>query len=441
MTDKNYTLPKAIRAALVSIVSPLFDYHHNKLETQYSLDELSQLLNTLEVESGPRFIQEKSTPDSGTVLGQGKILEIAEAALKEKCDFLVFDFPLTASQLRNIEKLTKMKVVDRCHVIFQIFAQHAKTKESQIQIEISRLQYLLPRLTSLWTHFSKLKGGIGLKGEGEQQLELDRRIIKKKIAQYKIQLEELKTAKSIQNSERLKKTLNVALIGYTNAGKSSLMNRLCKTSVLEEDKLFATLESTYRLLTPDTKPPIVLADTVGFISNLPSVMVEGFKTTLQSAQDADMLLIVVDIADPHMDKQIAVTLKTLEELNLQNKKHMFVFTKKDKLNNPFIASIKIRPYPHSYVVSSFQAEDMLKLRQIIVDELLKDQNFYDLLIPYEDGLAHAKIKKNTNILKIGNHEKGIFYRVKTFEHIFFKLSLKEYVLAPTESENIFKNFL
>jgi GTP-binding protein HflX len=334
-----------------------------------------------------------------------------------------------------------MKVVDRCHVIFQIFAEHARTKESQIQIEISRLQYLLPRLTSLWTHFSKLKGGIGLKGEGEQQIELDRRIIKRKIAQYKKQLEELKTAKTVQNKERLKKTLNVALIGYTNAGKSSLMNRLCQAGVLEEDKLFATLESTYRLLTPDTKPPIVLADTVGFISNLPSVMIEGFKSTLQSARDADMLLIVVDIADPHMDKQIAVTLKTLEELELKDKKQMFVFTKRDKLEGPLKAALKMRPYPNSYLVSSLDPNDMLKLRKMIMDELLKDQNFYDLMIPYEDGLAHAKIKKNTNILKIGNHEKGIFYRVKTFEHVFFKLDLKEYVLAPADSEKFFKQFL
>ncbi|MDH4469222.1 MAG: GTPase HflX [Bacteriovoracaceae bacterium] len=440
MTDKSYTLPKSAHAALVSIVSSHFDYHSNKLETQYSLDELAQLLKTIDVTAGPSFIQEKQQPDAGTVLGSGKIAEIAEAAKMAKCDFLVFDFPLTASQLRNIEKLTKMKVVDRCHVIFQIFAQHAKTKESQIQIEISRLQYLLPRLTSLWTHFSKLKGGIGLKGEGEQQLELDRRIVNRKISQYKNQLAELKKAKSVQSKERLKKTLNVALLGYTNAGKSSLMNRLCQAAVLEEDKLFATLDSTYRLLSPDTRPPIVLADTVGFISNLPSVMVEGFKTTLQSAHDADMLVLVVDISDPHMDKQISVTQKTLEELDLHHKKSMFVFTKKDKLANPMMASIKMRPYPSSYLVSSFNHQDMLKLRDFIMEELLKNQEHYDLFIPYEDGQSHAKIKKNTNILKIGNHEKGIFYRVRSLDHVFHKLSLQHYVLNPAETENFLKFF-
>ena len=173
--------------------------------------------------------------------------KIAAIAKHEKADFLVFDFELTASQVRNIKKLTGFDVLDRCNIILEIFANHAHTKEAKIQIEISRLQYLLPRLTSMWSHFTKQKGGIGLKGEGEQQLELDRRIIRKKIEGYKKQLEEVKISRKEQRKRRQNKAVTAALVGYTNAGKSSVMNKMCKVEVLSEDKLFATLDSTYRM--------------------------------------------------------------------------------------------------------------------------------------------------------------------------------------------------
>ena len=239
MSFEDYSLALGGKAALVSLVSPHFEFHKNEQETLESLEELKDLINTLGFEYYDSFIQQRSKPSSGTILGSGKLEEIAMTAKAAGCETLIFDFELTASQVRNIKKITKLEVLDRCNVILEIFAQHAKTKAAKIQIEISKLEYLLPRLTSYWTHFSKQKGGIGLKGEGEQQLELDRRMIRQRIRSYKKQLDTIKVSRKEQSKRRQDKVIKIALVGYTNAGKSSLMNRLCQEQVLEQDQLFA----------------------------------------------------------------------------------------------------------------------------------------------------------------------------------------------------------
>ncbi|CAN0290038.1 unnamed protein product, partial [Chrysoparadoxa australica] len=196
---------------------------------------------------------------------------------------LVFDFELTASQIRNIRKITGMSVVDRVHVILEIFARHARTRDAKIQIEIARLQYVLPRLSGFWSHLGRQRGGVGVKGgEGEKQIELDRRIIRQRIEFYKKELKLIAKSREQQKKKRQNMAVTAALVGYTNAGKSSLMNRLCQVDILEENKLFATLDSTFRTLNPDTHPPMILIDTVGFISNLPNALIDGFKTTLYS---------------------------------------------------------------------------------------------------------------------------------------------------------------
>jgi GTPase len=439
MNADEFKLPLGQKASLVSIVCEKFEHHSTIIETNNSLKELRELLKTLGIIDGEEYVQNKKQIDPATMLGQGKLEEIALQAKEEGSSLLVFDFELTSSQVRNIKKITNLEVVDRNTVILEIFAHHARTKEAKIQIEISRLQYLLPRLTSMWGHFSKQRGGgrtVG--GEGEQQLELDRRMVRERIEFYKSQLEEVQRSREQQKKKRQNQTVTAALVGYTNAGKSSLMNRLCRVNVLEENKLFATLDSTFRTLNPDSKPPMIMIDTVGFISNLPNTLIQGFRTTLESALEADLLVIVCDISDPNYQKHLQVTQEVLKELKIEEKKQLVVFNKKDLLNDPVRARIIMRNYPDSFLVSSYDQEDMNQLRHHIINFFLEKQDHYDLFIPYENGEAHSKLRANSNIIKTVSHENGIFYRIRIPKFIFDQLGLQSLVLAPSDSI-IFEN--
>ncbi len=429
----DYKLPLGQKAAMVSLVCERFESHANALLTNASLRELRELLRTLGLVPGGEYVQNMKQLNPATMLGEGRLKEIAEEARAEGAEILVFDFELTASQVRNIKEATKLEVVDRNTIILEIFALHARTKEAKIQIEISRLEYLLPRLTSMWGHFSKQRGGgRAVGGEGEQQIELDRRMVRERISHFKRELVEIQRTREVQRKKRREHVVTAALVGYTNAGKSSLMNRLCRVNVLEENKLFATLDSTFRTLNPDSKPPMVLIDTVGFIQNLPNTLVQGFKTTLESALEADLLLIVCDISDPNFQKHLQVTRDVLTELGIQDKPQIVVFNKKDLLSDPFRARVIARQFPHSFVVSTYDDEDMRALRAHIIDFFLSKQDHYDLFIPYDAGDAHARVRGNANIVKTGHHENGIFYRIRIPDFIFQQLGLGAFVLAPGE---------
>lgn len=431
MNFDDYKIELKDQASLVSIVCDRFEAHKTAVQTHASLRELRELLRTLDISCGEEYIQNRHQLDPATMLGEGKLFEIADLAKKEGSGLLVFDFELTASQLRNIKKITGLNIVDRNTVILEIFAKHARTKEAKIQIEISRLQYLLPRLTSMWGHFSKQRGGgMAVGGEGEQQLELDRRMVRSRIEFFKTQLEEIQTSRTEQKKRRKEQAVTAAIVGYTNAGKSSLMNRLCRVQVLEENKLFATLDSTFRTLNPDSKPPMILIDTVGFIQNLPSSLIEGFKTTLESALEADLLLIVCDISDPQYQKHLEVTQAVLKELNIIDKKQLIIFNKKDLLNDPLRSRVILRQYPDSFLVSTYDENDMKDLRQYIIEYFLSKQDHYDLFIPYTHGEAQAKLRANANIIKMVSHENGLFYRIRIPDFIFHQLGLNEFILAP-----------
>lgn len=433
MMDNEFNIDQTYQATLVSLVCPSFPDHTTVAESERSILELKELLRTLGLKTGSSHIQNKKEIDPASILGSGKLKEIAEAAEAEGSKLLVFDFELTARQITNIRKLTGLSVVDRVHVILEIFAKHARTKEAKIQIEIARLQYMLPRLAGFWTHLNRQRGGVGvLGGEGEKQIELDRRIIREKIEFYKEELVSLEKQRIVRKKRRENQAVTAALVGYTNAGKSSLMNRLCRVQVLEENKLFATLDSTYRMLNPDTKPPMIMIDTVGFISNLPNTLIDGFKTTLESALEADLLIIVCDISDPHYEKQLEVTNKVLAELEVENKERIIVFNKKDQLDDDLLKKIILRKYPNSFLVSSFDPDDMKALRTHIVEYFLAKQHHYDLFIPYEEGSLHSAIMSKTNIMKTSTLEKGIFYRIRVPDFIFGNLGVKKYILAPND---------
>lgn len=434
MMDNEFNIDPNYKATMVSLVCHSFDDHKTEEETKRSLNELRELLRTLGLATGEFHIQNKKEVDPATILGSGKLQEIAEAAEADGSELLVFDFELTARQITNIRKITGLSVVDRNHVILEIFAKHARTREAKIQIEVARLQYMLPRLAGFWTHLNRQKGGVGvLGGEGEKQIELDRRIIREKIEFYKEELVQLEKQRIVRKRKRQNQAVTAALVGYTNAGKSSVMNRLCKVDILEENKLFATLDSTYRMLNPDTKPPMILIDTVGFISNLPNTLIDGFKTTLESAIEADLLIIVCDISDPHYEKHLEVTYEVLGELGVEKKETIIVFNKKDMLENDLTRKVILRKYPNSFLVSTYDKEDMTALREYIINYFLEKQDNYDLFIPYEDGQSHSSVMSKTNVVKTHNHEKGIYYRIRVPDFIFANLGIQKYILGPSQT--------
>lgn len=433
MFTSDFNISSKSKAIIVSMICPNLVGHDTEIETNRSLSELKELLRTLGIIHVDSIVQNKKVIDAATALGKGKIEEIANRANELDAKLLVFDFELSAGQINNIQEIAQIDVADRNHIILEIFARHARTKESKVQIEIARLQYLLPRLKGLWAHFSRQRGGVGvLGGEGEKQIELDRRLIRDRIEFLKRQLKDVITSRDEQKKRRKEQVVTAAIVGYTNAGKSSIMNRLCQVNVLEEDKLFATLDSTVRTLNPDTKPPMVLVDTVGFISNLPNTLIDGFKTTLESAIDADLLIIVCDISDPHYKKQLEVTQEVLKELGISDKQQMIIFNKKDLLQDELLKKIVLRTYPHSHIVSSYDQTDMKNLRSIIINYFLEKQNIYDLFIPYTEGSAHSVVASKANLVAQHPHETGIFYRIRIPEFIFNTLGIHQYILAPKD---------
>ena len=412
--------------ATVSVISSQLPGHHTQEQTLSSLEELRQLCCTLQYDHRGQFYQRKKTLDPATLLGQGKIREIAQLAQDQGVELLVFDFELSASQMRNIKKMTKLDIMDRHHVILEIFARHAHSRQAKIQVEVSRLEYLLPRLQTMWGHFTRHRGGIGLKGEGEQQLEIDRRLLRSRIQFLKRRLADMEQAHRQQGKKRQKKFVTAALVGYTNAGKSSLLTHLCKAQVEVEDKLFATLDSTYRTLNPDTTPPMILIDTVGLIQNLPPTLINGFKSTLESAVEAELLLIVCDISNPQFERHLQVTEKLLEELGLGEKDRFVVFNKRDQLTDSLRYKIIRKKYPHGHLVSSHDPQDMVALKEVVINYFLDQQQIYELFIPYGDGEAHSKISYKSNILVTTHHETGIFYKIRTPDFIFNSLGLQQF---------------
>ena len=313
----------AERAVLIGIVNHDQDEERSK---EY-LDELEFLALTAGAATLRRFTQKLDMPNPKTFLGSGKMGEIQNYIRENEIDIAIFDDELSPSQLKNIERLFEIKVLDRTNLILDIFASRAQTSYARTQVELAQYQYLLPRLTRLWTHLERQKGGIGMRGPGETQIETDRRIIQSKIALLKKKLEKIDKQMATQRSNR-GKLVRVALVGYTNVGKSTLMNLLSKTQVLAENKLFATLDTTVRKIQIDNLP-LLLTDTVGFIRKLPTQLVESFKSTLDEVREADVLLHVVDISHHNFLEHIDSVNKILGEIKTQDKPTLMVFNKID----------------------------------------------------------------------------------------------------------------
>ncbi|MCD6111716.1 MAG: GTPase HflX [Bacteroidales bacterium] len=309
------------------ILVGLITQKQDKEKIKEYLSELSFLVDTAGGIPKKQFIQALEKPNPKTFVGTGKLLEIKEYVDTENIDVVVFDDELTPSQLRNIENILNCKILDRTHLILDIFAKRARTAHAKTQVELAQYQYLLPRLTRMWTHLSKQKGGIGLKGPGETEIETDRRIIRDKISRLKEKLLLIDKQKATQRKNR-GGIVRVALVGYTNVGKSTLMNLLSKSTIFAENKLFATLDTTVRKIVIGNLP-FLMSDTVGFIRKLPVGLIESFKSTLDEVREADILLHVVDISHPDFEDQINTVNKTLADINVINKPIIMVFNKID----------------------------------------------------------------------------------------------------------------
>ena len=320
----NTTDGRGQTAVLVAVMN---DRQDETQVTEY-LDELEFLAETAGVRTLKRFVQRLANPNSRTFVGEGKLAEIAAYVEENEVDFVIFDDELSPSQIRNLDKVFSRKIYDRTSLILEIFAQRATTAYAKTQVELAQCQYLLPRLTGMWTHLERQRGGTGTRGgAGEREIETDRRIVRDRISRLKEQLKKIDKQMAVQRSNR-GQLVRVALVGYTNVGKSTIMNLISKSEVFAENKLFATLDTTVRKVVLDNLP-FLLSDTVGFIRKLPHQLVESFKSTLDEVREADLLLHVVDISHPNFEEQIAVVKETLQEIGAGEKPVFLIFNKID----------------------------------------------------------------------------------------------------------------
>jgi len=358
-----------------------------------TMAELAELARTAGAKIIGEGTQRLDRPHAATYIGKGKANEFAEICKQGDVDTVIFDDELSPAQTRNLEGVFDCKVLDRTALILDIFAQRARTREGKMQIEMAQLQHILPRLTGLWTHLSRQKGGIGMRGDGESQLEVDRRRIQDRISKLRRDLKEVKRVRSTQRQGRQRSQWPLAsIVGYTNAGKSTLLNALTGAEVLAEDKLFATLDPTTRRITLPTNQNALLSDTVGFIRKLPHQLVESFKATLEEVVEADLLLHVVDVASESAADQIASVNEVLKEIAADDKPTLMVFNKIDQLPERNGNLHWLREYPHAVGVSAKTGEGLDELQAELGMMLRPVRSCLELQVPASDGATLARIR-------------------------------------------------
>ena len=378
-------------------------------KVQSDLEELIGLLKTLGVAVSHKFIQKRIRLNASHLLGKGKLEEISQEAKNLGIKLIVIDHPLSSPQVRNIEKITDCLVLDRSAVIIDIFAKHAQTKSAKIQVEIARLEYLLPRLTGAWTHFQRQAGGgVRARGMGETQIEVDRRRARQRLARLQKQLNQIAIDRVIQKKSR-ENEIKVAIVGYTNSGKTTLMSLLTKTDTTGQDELFATLDARVRTLDPASKPKILLSDTVGFIRNLPHSLIASFKSTLEEVVDADLLLHVVDLSHENYSSQMITTEEVLKEIGAGDIPQLFIFNKMDKIEEKFLTKIIKKKYPLSICVSAFNNEDIINLRKLIIKYFEDKFQKISIEIDSNNQTILSLIYRQCLILSIEYNDSGSVY--------------------------------
>ena len=391
MIDKKKSIQQDVQCILVGLVQK----HQTDTQTHEYLDELAFLAETAGAITIKRFWQRLDHPDKATFVGKGKLEEIGTYAKLKGADLIIFDDELTGSQIANIEKASGIKTIDRSDLILDIFASRARTAQAKTQVELAQYQYILPRLRGMWSHLERQGGGIGSRGPGETEIETDRRIVKDKIGLLRKKLLEIDRQSSTQRQER-GEFIRVALVGYTNVGKSTIMNLLSKSEVFAENKLFATLDTTTRKVVFDATP-FLLSDTVGFIRKLPHHLVESFKSTLDEVREADVLLHVVDISHPQYEDQIGIVNKTLQDIGAFEKPIITVFNKMDlydaktfddwleqSVKDQMMQDLRDRwnreTNYNAIFVSATEKQNIEELRTVILDKV---KDLYAIRFPYK----------------------------------------------------------
>lgn len=422
-------LHKRKKALLISV----YKGSNNRDICEEHLDELALLTETYGVDIAAKIPCIVRKYDASTFVTEGKLDELLLAAQEQKVDLVIFDDEIAPSQQRNLETFFKLPVMDRTGVILEVFAQRAHTKEARLQIELAKVKYQAPRLKRLWSHLSRQAGtggkggGAYLKGEGEKQIEIDRRILKKQIDVLQKEIREVRANRETQRGLRARSEIPVfAIIGYTNAGKSTLLNALTDAKVFVEDKLFATLDTTTRKYTLPNNQEILLIDTVGFIRKLPHLLVAAFKSTLEEALQADILLHLVDVSHPMAEEQAATTYEVLQELNAENKPIITVLNKIDACEDRNMVNRMRLLYPKSVQISALNKTGFEDLQEQMIQELNRRRTIVDLRIPQSEYHRVSEVMRLGNILNQAYEENDVIMRVDIPQSLAGKL--KKYVM-------------
>lgn len=414
------------RALLISV------YHGTtqKAVCEEHLDELALLAETYGIEVAHKEPCPVRKFDASTFVTKGKLEELIKKAHDLQVDMVIFDDEITPAQQRNLQKAFEKSVLDRTEVILGVFAQRAQTKEARLQIELAKIKYEAPRLKRMWSHLSRQQGtgssgggGAYLKGEGEKQIEIDRRILKRKIDLLQKEIQEVRAHRDTQRIARARSEIPVfAIIGYTNAGKSTLLNALTDAEVLVENKLFATLDTTTRKFTLPNNQDILLIDTVGFIRKLPHLLVAAFKSTLEEAIEADILLHLVDVSHPMAEEQAATTHEVLKELGAQNKPIVTVLNKIDKCDNPAMIRRIRMSYPKNVQISALTHQGFEELKEVMIQELSKQRSYVKMRIPQSEYAIVSEVMRVGNILNQDYEGNDVLLTVDLPKQLASKLS-------------------
>ena len=388
----------------------------NEKETKSSLDELEELVYTAGAKSVGRLVQNRERIHAVTYLGKGKLEELKEMLLYMEADGVLCDDELSPAQLRNLERILDTKIVDRTMLILDIFAKRASTGEGKIQVELAQLKYAAVRLVGLRSSLSRLGGGIGTRGPGEKKIELDRRLIHNRISVLKEELREVKKQRDIRRKAR-KDNFVIAIVGYTNAGKSTFLNKLTGADVLAEDKLFATLDPTTRKLKLPSGNEVLLTDTVGFIRKLPHHLIEAFKSTLEEAKYADLIVHMIDASNPEADTQMLIVYNTLRELGIEDKEVVSLYNKIDVMSEDTILPRDFHA-EHTLKISARTGEGLEEFKEL-VDKILRQQRIYlEKLIPYKDSAKLALIRTHGELELEDYREDGIYIKAMVPTNIY-----------------------
>ncbi len=389
-------------------------------DAEDSLVELAELVRTAGAQVVGTLIQKRELIHPGTYVGTGKVAEIAELIEQTGATGIVCDDELSPAQLKNLEDQLQTKVMDRTLIILDIFADRATTSEGKIQVELAQLKYRMSRLTGLGRAMSRLGGGIGTRGPGEKKLEIDRRLIKDRIAQLNRELKEVQKHRDVARAQRTKNQIPVvAIVGYTNAGKSTLLNHLTDAGVLEEDKLFATLDPTTRLLELSGRQQVLLTDTVGFIRKLPHHLIEAFKSTLEEAKYADVIFHVVDASNPQRDKQMHIVYETLDQLGVKDKTVVTLFNKQDlRTDDEPMHDFRA---DHTLAVSAAKNEGLEELKELLSEILREDKIYIERVIPYADAGMIQMIRKQGELISEEYEADGIAVKAYIPMEVYGKL--------------------